>query len=470
MRNRFLLLMMAFSTHLFANTTPNTVTSLQVKVVARSGFAGNMTFNYLKGSQFMTYEREIFFLKKDNPAEVYSRQLPACTQIIYLNSIPTLVNAGDKVQLFLSPKISDPNIVNYQFRADWSGKNAARQAIPYIIDSLYNIDYNKVTFAELNDQLKTRSQQVQEAIVKAKVTDSANLALIKVYEQSRQLLLKCNYTDAHKEITQSKDFNDWYFKDFDITSSAYSQIGDNSISQQTVNVWWYGKKAQDSTLEDQFKVIEILQLSKSELLKQEVALGWFYVEARYKYLSPKLKRIYPAIKALLKPCPGMQAIDSIYHSYQQLEKGKPAFNFALKNDKGDIVRLSDFKGKMVIIDIWATWCSGCVKSLPVYNKIVASYKDKKDIVFLTIAWDDPMAEDFWKKFSKDHQIDGVNNLLLPSDETDEQCIQFRKKYCLTGVTRCMAIDENGNFLDGGLGSPFDVDFEQKISNFYKSRN
>jgi len=56
---------------------------------------------------------------------------------------------------------------------------------------------------------------------------------------------------------------------------------------------------------------------------------------------------------------------------------KPAPNFTLTNLAGEKVELSDLKGKVVVLDFWATWCGPCVKGLPIMDKVTSSYSDDK---------------------------------------------------------------------------------------------
>jgi thiol-disulfide isomerase/thioredoxin len=61
-----------------------------------------------------------------------------------------------------------------------------------------------------------------------------------------------------------------------------------------------------------------------------------------------------------------------------------AYNFELKDLNGKAVRLSDFKGKVVILDFWAIWCGPCKASFPMMQQAVDRYKTDKDVVFLFI--------------------------------------------------------------------------------------
>ena len=63
---------------------------------------------------------------------------------------------------------------------------------------------------------------------------------------------------------------------------------------------------------------------------------------------------------------------------------RPAPEFHLKDLEGKVVSLSDFKGKVVVLDFWATWCVPCQQSFPGMVKAINHFADNKDVVFLFI--------------------------------------------------------------------------------------
>ena len=70
---------------------------------------------------------------------------------------------------------------------------------------------------------------------------------------------------------------------------------------------------------------------------------------------------------------------------------KPAPEFALKDSSGAMVKLSDFRGKVVLLNFWATWCAPCKVEIPWFIGFEREYKDRNFEV-LGISMDD----DGWK--------------------------------------------------------------------------
>ena len=65
-------------------------------------------------------------------------------------------------------------------------------------------------------------------------------------------------------------------------------------------------------------------------------------------------------------------------------KATQAFDFTAMDKNGKTVKLSDFKGKKVYINMWASWCGPCMREIPELEKVYQKYKNNKDIVFLSM--------------------------------------------------------------------------------------
>lgn len=66
-------------------------------------------------------------------------------------------------------------------------------------------------------------------------------------------------------------------------------------------------------------------------------------------------------------------------------RGSKAYNFSLTNERGKVVNLKDFKGKIVLLDFWFTGCPGCINLSRILDKqVLPIFKNKKDFVYITI--------------------------------------------------------------------------------------
>lgn len=86
--------------------------------------------------------------------------------------------------------------------------------------------------------------------------------------------------------------------------------------------------------------------------------------------------------------------------------GKPAPDLINKNPEGKEIKLSDLKGKVVLVDFWATWCGPCVASLPHIQELYNKYHDKGFEVFCVA--DNDSSEDEWKNFIAGSKV-GMQN-------------------------------------------------------------
>jgi peroxiredoxin len=89
------------------------------------------------------------------------------------------------------------------------------------------------------------------------------------------------------------------------------------------------------------------------------------------------------------------------------EVGKMAPDFVKKDTSGTSVSLKQFRGKVVLIDFWATWCGPCVASLPELQKHWQKFNNRNFMV-LSVSLDYDPAE--WRSFINAYRIGWVNLL------------------------------------------------------------
>jgi len=73
--------------------------------------------------------------------------------------------------------------------------------------------------------------------------------------------------------------------------------------------------------------------------------------------------------------------------YQAVTTGAKAPNFTVYNMKGDTVSLADFSGKVVMVNIWATWCGPCREELPAIERLYKTFQDQPDFQIMAVSID-----------------------------------------------------------------------------------
>ncbi|MCQ2196354.1 MAG: TlpA family protein disulfide reductase [Bacteroidaceae bacterium] len=128
-----------------------------------------------------------------------------------------------------------------------------------------------------------------------------------------------------------------------------------------------------------------------------------------------------------------------------LELGTQAPEIVARDTAGVEIRLSNYRGKYVILDFWATWCGDCRREIPMLKALyednaMQSIKEKNDVKWLSFSFDDKEAN--WRNFLRKEQFPWpqVSNLKRTRDD------DTFKAYQLHWIPAFIIIDPEGKII------------------------
>ena len=136
-----------------------------------------------------------------------------------------------------------------------------------------------------------------------------------------------------------------------------------------------------------------------------------------------------------KPKPGEQAADFTYPDIDGME-----------------LSLSSFKGTLVYVDVWATWCGPCKAEIPALKQLEADYHDK-NITFMSVSVDED--KELWQNMVKQKQLGGVQ--LFANGWS-----KIAKDYAIFGIPNFMLFAADGSVITTNAPRPSSEDIRELL--------
>ena len=194
--------------------------------------------------------------------------------------------------------------------------------------------------------------------------------------------------------------------------------------------------AKAQVLEENYKDPQLKELMTFDNLYEHMQMdGTVDIEEDYQGFIAKASD--DALKMRLK---------SKHEEWAHLQKGKPAPGFTFPDQDQLSHSLADYKGKVVYIDVWATWCGPCIAEQPYLAEIEAEYAGNNDIVFMGVSIDDEKG--MWLNAVTQKEMSGVQ-LFSEGGFNSE----INQKYNIIGIPRFILIDKEGNLVDATAARP-----------------
>jgi len=311
------------------------------------------------------------------------------------------VRPGDKINLTIDTKLFDESI-KYK-----GSKESSFLAKLYLLDE-ENDFFGKVFYLSNMQEYKGILEDYKTAVILefGKITDST--------------FIKNEITELDKNITNfisRQDKLSKYTKDVKNYMWETKELGRNFS--------FYA--AMDSLNSEQFS--NMLEAYSAEFLAllSKVTDSDFIIEAK--------ERI---AKTTSNWGDRKTAIDNMP------QEGEPAIDFTYPDKDGNEFSLASFKGTLIYVDVWATWCGPCKAEIPYLQKLEEEYQGYCTITFLSVSVDTD--KDAWLKMVAEKEMGGVQ---LWADGWSE----ITKSYAIFGIPRFMLFSADGNVISTNAPRP-----------------
>jgi len=150
-----------------------------------------------------------------------------------------------------------------------------------------------------------------------------------------------------------------------------------------------------------------------------------------------------------------QMTEAYFAKYEKEMKKEAAPAFTLVNREGKEVSLSDYKGKVVVLDFWATWCGPCIVSFPGMQAAVNKYANDDEVEFLFI--DTWQREENYKELVEEFIAKNNYNFHVLFDEMKDRSKATVTAYGIQGIPAKVIIDKEGFIRFQNSGSESNVE-------------
>ena len=166
-----------------------------------------------------------------------------------------------------------------------------------------------------------------------------------------------------------------------------------------------------------------------------------------KGITPVIDTIFSNFKKEYPTSAYVAPLEAQYDKWLAIAPGRPAPDFTGATPEGKKLSLSDLKGKVVYIDVWATWCAPCLQEFPHSEKLQQQFEDNNQVVFLYVSVDSDQEK--WRKMVADKKLGGMHMINSPEEEDTS----LWKAYLISGIPRYILIDQAGKIVHAEASRP-----------------
>lgn len=244
--------------------------------------------------------------------------------------------------------------------------------------------------------------------------------------------IRLKYADLMENLTRQriKDYNAYYKKVFEIEKAGNGNLPEYKMSDEFKSLLEKIKKIDDDFVKNnpnsQYSAYRMLFERNKEIVIEF-----------YENLSDSIKSVFFGKK-----------LGIMVDGYKRIKTGAMAPDIVDNDINGNYFRLSDLKGKYVLIDFWGTWCGWCIRGVPQMIEYHKKYKGK--IEYVSIACNESKGVAYVKNVVDENNMNWIN---LLNGEGDNDYV---KMLSVTGYPTKILIDPEGMVVQTYVGESPDL--------------
>lgn len=368
------------------------------------------------------------------------------------------------IRLYLEPKL-DINLVINKENYVLSGKNIGQNALVQKANEIYN-EFAPFSRLATNLTYVDFYPWIDKGVAKAEEFSKS----IKTKDANFNKLLK---------LAVATDVEELSYTFFRMPRSAFPDKDDRPA---VIKTWQTDKKFTDpdllklqngvSLMSNYFFYVTMnsgdapkrLDLNEAVTHITDSALKDVYLRDAVATSRMKIEE-YEKIAPSIKPLMVSDASKAFLLEYEKVlhkNVGQKGLDFTYKDINDKPVSFSDFKGKFVYIDLWATWCGPCKAEIPHMKKIEEDYHGK-NIVFVSLSLDKSKDAQKWKDYVTKEQLKGIQ-LMADKDFGSD----VAKNYDVNAIPRFLLFDTKGNIINADALRPSNPELRAQLDKLLKS--
>ena len=196
----------------------------------------------------------------------------------------------------------------------------------------------------------------------------------------------------------------------------------------------------DKVLENKLNIIKVMFEGKM----REALVGLLILNTRIQGISPEsFFTLFSTYKSEYGDNHYLTLMDGVYNSLSQMGLNKPAIDFVFTDIKGNKVSLSNYKGKVIYLTFWASWCPVTNEIYKWLSVVKEYYKNSDSVIFLNVNFDESLEE--WKKGTKEYSIGKYKNEINLSTGGSGSYHKTLRDYVIYFSVKSFIIGKDFNF-------------------------